>query len=231
MSFSWTCPFCNHKATIKDDNASSQRHEFDKGSKYGYQALQSHVIVCPNEDCLEYTLSVTLHNHVKLGTGNWEDEEAKEQWNLIPQSEAKVMPGYVPPAVTSDYSEACAIKDLSAKASATLSRRCLQGMIRDFWGVRERDLYLEIEAIQDRVDPATWAAIDAVRKIGNIGAHMEADINLIVDVDAREAGLLIELIETLINDWYVVREERAKRMAAIVAVSEEKKEAKKSPAE
>jgi hypothetical protein len=40
-------------------------------------------------------------------------------------------------------------------------------------------------------------AIDIVRNIGNIGAHMEADINVIVDVDPDEAQTLIELIETL----------------------------------
>ena len=40
-------------------------------------------------------------------------------------------------------------------------------------------------------------AIDAVRKIGNIGAHMERDINLIVDIDPNEAAILIGLIELL----------------------------------
>jgi len=39
------------------------------------------------------------------------------------------------------------------------------------------------------VDPLTWEAIDAVRKLGNIGAHMEKDINVIVDVDPEEAEL------------------------------------------
>jgi len=38
--------------------------------------------------------------------------------------------------------------------------------------------------------------------------------------------LLIGLIETLINDWYVVREERKKRLEAIVGVAEQKHEAK-----
>jgi Domain of unknown function (DUF4145) len=31
-------------------------------------------------------------------------------------------------------------------------------------------------ALEEKVDPQTWDAIDSVRKIGNIGAHMEADI-------------------------------------------------------
>lgn len=63
----------------------------------------------------------------------------------------------------------------------------------------------------------TWDSIEAVRKIGNIGAHMEKDINVIVDVDPEEAGLLIGLIESLIDDWYVTRHQRAERHSAIQA--------------
>lgn len=71
----------------------------------------------------------------------------------------------------------------SPKASATLSRRCIQGMIRDRWEVKESTLFHEIDAIKDKIDPRTWAAINSVRQIGNIGAHMEKDIDLIVEID------------------------------------------------
>jgi len=225
MAFSWNCPFCNHNATITEENAGSSRYEFNFENKYGYQAVISRVISCPNPKCKEYSLSITLHDHKKIG-GSYKDLEAKKSWNLIPQAQVKVFPEYVPKAILDDYQESCAIRDLSAKASSTLARRCLQGMIRDFWGVKKGRLVDEIDAIEEKVDPMTWAAIDAVRRIGNIGAHMEKDINLIIDVDPKEAGLLIGLIETLINDWYVVREERKKRLEAIVGIAEKKKEAK-----
>tara|TARA_R100000900_G_scaffold13099_1_gene11381 strand:+ start:172324 stop:172506 length:183 start_codon:yes stop_codon:yes gene_type:complete len=55
---------------------------------------------------------------------------------------------------------------------------------------------------------------------------MEKDINLIVDVDPNEAELLINLIETLFQDWYVNREERKKRLEAIVDMGAEKAEAR-----
>jgi hypothetical protein len=225
MSFPWTCPFCNHKTTIIDENHSHGRHEFACGNKYGYQVVATHVIACPNEACREYTLSVSLHDYVWKGN-SYKEENPKKTWNLIPQAAVKVYPDYIPKAILADYSEACLIRDLSPKASATLARRCLQGMIRDFWGITKKRLIDEIEAIQNQVDPVTWGAIDAVRKIGNIGAHMEKDINLIVDVEPREAGLLIGLIETLLSDWYVEREERKKRMEAIIEVAAEKAEAK-----
>jgi hypothetical protein len=106
-----------------------------------------------------------------------------EEWLLRPSSLALVFPDYVPAPIRQDYEEACKIRNLSPKASATLSRRCLQGIIRDFKGIVKKRLVDEIDALRDEVDPDTWAAIDAVRQIGNIGAHMEKDINEIIDVE------------------------------------------------
>jgi hypothetical protein len=105
-------------------------------------------------------------------------------------------------------------------------------MIRDFWSVRKDTLKQEIEGIADKVDRSDWEAIDAIRHIGNIGAHMEKDVNLIVDVEPSEAQLLIELIETLFRSWYVAREERLERTKALKELAEKKKtEQKGSPAE
>jgi hypothetical protein len=146
-----------------------------------------------------------------------------EKWSLVPNSNAKTFPAYIPQPILDDYREACLIRDLSAKASATLSRRCLQGILRDFWSAKPGRLVDEIDQIKSRIDPHTWDAIDAVRKLGNIGAHMEKDINIIVDVDPDEAELLIGLIETLLLEWYVAREERSARMGLIVSAAASKK--------
>jgi Domain of unknown function (DUF4145) len=153
-------------------------------------------------------------------------DQPLEVWNLIPPSTAKVFPDYVPQVIRDDYVEACKIRDLSPKASATLSRRCLQGMIRDYWKIAEARLIDEIKALENKVDAQTWAAIDAIRKIGNIGAHMEKDINIIVDVEPNEAQKLIELIELLVKDWYVARHDRAERLKNIVEIKDQKDAAK-----
>lgn len=226
MSFKWQCPFCNHHATIVSENFATNRFEFSNGNKHKWQTLKAAVVVCPNPECLEYTLRVSLHDHVLMGTNQYRDLDAKRAWNLIPASDARVLPDYIPKPIVDDYNEACAIRDLSPKASATLSRRCLQGMIRDFFGVKKGRLVDEIDGIRESVDPSTWAGIDAVRQIGNIGAHMEKDINVIVDVDPAEAQLLINLIETLITDWYVVRHDRESRLQALVSVAVAKKSAR-----
>ena len=149
-------------------------------------------------------------------------------WNMKPQSHAKQFPNYVPKPIITDYQEACLIQNLSPKASATLARRCLQGMIRDFWGVKERTLFAEINGIQANVDPQTWQAIDAVRSVGNIGAHMEEDINLIIDVDPNEAAALIKLIEMLIKDWYIAKQERSNNLTSVIDMANQKAEERKN---
>ncbi len=141
----------------------------------------------------------------------------------MPESEAKHQPDYIPEPIRENYYEACRIRDPSPKASATLSRRCLQGMIRDFWKTpKQPNLWAEIQAIEDKIDPSTWKAIDAVRKVGKIGAHMEESINVIIDVEPEEAQALIGLIEMLFEDWYVADYEKQQRVAAVIALGEEK---------
>lgn len=227
--FSWKCPYCNQTATITVNNVHESSTLFAINNKDGDKKLVSFFIVCPNEDCNKYTLSSILYDSkFDYDTNHRETGEIVKRWNLIPPSNAKVFPEYVPKPIILDYEEACAILDKSPKASATLARRCLQGMIRDFFGIKKGRLLDEINAIEDKVNPLTWQSIDAVRKIGNIGAHMEKDINLIIDVDPEEANILLQLIEQLIEDWYITRHEREKRLNKIIAISKEKESEKKN---
>ena len=128
--------------------------------------------------------------------------------------------------IRQDYEEAYAILNLSPKASATLSRRCLQGMIRDFWGITKNNLAAEIDALQDKIPAAQFAAINALRKIGNIGAHMEKDVNTIVDIEPEEAQKLIQLIEMLLKQWYIERHEQEKLYEDITKISADKQVAR-----
>lgn len=221
---SWKCPYCNHAATISTANVSYSIHKFNDGNYIGADlGVAVKTVVCPNAECKQVALNVTF-GRTKWASGNTQmDGVPLGRWSLLPSSSAIPFPEYVPPAIRQDYEEACKIVELSPKASATLSRRCLQGMIRDFWDVKRGRLVDEIAAIEEKVDSDTWAAIDAVRTIGNIGAHMEKDINTIIEVDPDEAALLIELIETLIKDWYITRHHRQERLARIKAVAASKK--------
>lgn len=225
LEFSWQCPFCGRFATIRDADISEGSIVCYQNTAEGKKILLVAFITCPNKKCKRYTLKAILGDaQVNTTSEKWEMAQNNNTivWNLIPESQAQIFPEYIPKAILGDYNEACKIVNLSPKASATLSRRCLQGMIRDFWNIKKPRLVDEIEEIRGKVDSETWAAIDAVRSIGNIGAHMEKDIDLIIDVDPKEATLLISLIETLIKEWYILRYERQVRMRQIVETSNSK---------
>jgi hypothetical protein len=233
----WNCPYCGHAQVLSGRRYDQERARLAvEGAKdeaafaIGYRS-----IVCANNKCRELSLAVRLLALLK-------DAQSSEfglplhEWTLLPPSSAKPQPAFIPQVIRDDYYEACAIRDLSPKASATLTRRCLQGMIRDFCKISRARLIDEINELRKQVLsdhpphgvlPDTIDAIDDVRKIGNIGAHMEADINVIVDVDAGEAQKLIELVEALFLEWYVAAEDRKNRLAQLRLIADEKKQKQK----
>ena len=147
--------------------------------------------------------------------------------DIVPQVVYKHYPDYIPQQIRNDYEEANLILESSPKAAATLLRRCLQGMIHDYWGIYEKNLNAEITALRDKVTQAQWTALDGLRKMGNIGAHMEQDVNLIIDIDSDEARKLMRLIETLIDKWYIARHEEEQLFMDITAISDQKEAQRK----
>lgn len=230
-SQNFTCPYCSRPTTITDPNSFTHWIKVEiRESTLGNVGFLTNAITCPNEECKQFWLNFKLTDaqNNQSTNWNWKPKQVMREWQLLPESEAIVLPDYIPEAIKNDYYESCRICHLSAKASATLARRCLQGMIRDFWKITKGRLIDEIDELKDKVDPLVWDSINAVRSVGNIGAHMEKDINLIIDVDPEEAKLLIGLIEQLIEDWYINRHEKEKRLSKIKAMADEKNGMKKA---
>jgi len=232
-SYNWKCPYCKTQTTIvPETNASGQMHYYPSKSTYGSIGLYTSFIVCPNPKCEELIISADLYNNFVIGRdfNHHLNEGAKPilSWNLKPQSSAIPQPDYIPEQIRNDYEEACSILSLSPKASATLARRCLQGMIRDFWGISKTRLIDEINELknQSTINASTLDSIDAIRQIGNIGAHMEKDVNTIIDIDEGEAELLIKLLEDLFQDWYITKHEREERNKQIQQLAQAKQTAK-----
>jgi hypothetical protein len=217
--FNWVCPYCNHAAVINEYKCTENEFSFDLGNKYGWHRVNCIVVVCPNAECREVTFQVTLlHIEEPWRTKKW-------QWQLIPQSAAKDHHDCIPEPIIQDYEEARLIADKSPKASATLARRCLRGMIRNLWGVNGGNLLEEIQIIKEKVKPDVWEAIDSVRNVGNIGAHMEKDINMIIDADHGEAKRLIALIEMLMKEWYFAQRERQNHALETKEITDKRREA------
>ena len=233
----WKCPYCGHAQTVTEATFDDTKfHIWNGRSKHGAIGGRAISIVCSNGHCKELTLEFSLNSAARDNFGNVNvTNNSIRSWSLLPESTAKPQPDYIPEPIVENYNQACRIRDLSANASATMSRRCLQGMIRDYCSISKPSLANEIDTLRVQVDEGkapqgvsqdTMNAIDHVRHLGNIGAHMEKDINLILDVQPDEAQALINLIELLFEEWYVAKHVREARLMELGMVVEKKKEKK-----
>jgi hypothetical protein len=120
----------------------------------------------------------------------------------------------VPGEFTADYLEAVAVFNDSPKASAALSRRALQHLIREKAGIKKKTLEQEIqELIDSKTLPSQLNdAIDGVRNIGNFAAHpiKSQSSGEIVDVEPGEAEWNLDTLEGLF-DFYFVEPARLQR--------------------
>jgi hypothetical protein len=103
---------------------------------------------------------------------------------------------------------------LAAEASAALSRRLLQDLIREEAGIKHHNLSDEIEELlSSNALPSDLANdVDAIRTLGNFAAHpiKSESTGEVVEVEPGEADWLIEVLEELF-DFYFVRPKARQR--------------------
>ncbi|GAA09520.1 hypothetical protein ATPR_2524 [Acetobacter tropicalis NBRC 101654] len=241
-NWNWECPYCGKSQVVTRPQSIWRVADLRiNGQKEGPLAAEIIAIGCSNTECLKTTIKVSICEATYPSPAVCvidSDKKPLVDMYLLPFSSAKPQPDYIPEPIREDYYEACKIRDLSPKASATLIRRCLQGMIRDFAGIKKNTLNGEITALKEAITngtadrsitPESVEAIDHIRTIGNIGAHMEKDINTIIDVEPNEAEVLINVTEMLFDEWYGARHKRAQRLAQVMQIADDKKQQKAIP--
>jgi len=120
----------------------------------------------------------------------------------------------VPAAYADRFQRAVRVLPLAADASAALSRRLLQDLIRDKAGITKRTLNDEIEALLESNVLRSELAddVDVIRQVGNFAAHpiKSQSTGEVVDVEPGEADWLLDVLEELL-DFYFVRPAASQR--------------------
>jgi hypothetical protein len=127
-------------------------------------------------------------------------------------------PPDVPMHLAKDFNEACLVLMGSPKASAALSRRCVQGLLND-QGFTSKTLARAIEGVlSSKTLPAALAnSLDAIRNIGNFATHPIKDTTsgVIVYVEDHEADWNLDVLEGLFDFYYVQPAKNAARREAL----------------
>jgi hypothetical protein len=169
---------------------------------------------CPDPQCGGMTIQIRTQ---------WPN--GPREWSQIQPLGANrgPVPKEVPEQIAGDYVEACNVLPTSAKASAALSRRCLQHILRDHG--YKKGLAGDIDLLLNETDPSKALpmrlrkTIDAIRNFGNFAAHPNQNRATleIIDVEPHEAEWCLEVIEELFDHFYVGPAVAAKKMAALNA--------------
>lgn len=105
----------------------------------------------------------------------------------------------------------------SPKASAALSRRCLQMILKDKGGAKTKNLADQIDEVVPNVPSHIAADLHAVRNIGNFAAHPLKSSNTgeIVEIEDEEAEWNLDVLELLFDFYFVQPAISARRKAAL----------------
>jgi len=157
-----------------------------------------HKTSCPK--CGKFILS--LCEHEKRG-GN-----LKRRFLVYPKAPNRSpLSEDVPDKYATDYEEACLVLSDSPKASAALSRRCLQHILRDEYKVKKADLAIEIQQVIDenKLPSHILESLDAIRNIGNFAAHpiKSTKTGEIIEVEPGEAEWNLDVLESLFDYYFV----------------------------
>lgn len=130
-----------------------------------------------------------------------------------------VVSSEVPEQYTVDYKEAYITLPDSPKASAALSRRCLQHLLEEEVGVKKDNLYNEIQEVLDAGKMPTHIlnSLDAVRNIGNFAAHpiKSTSSGEIIEVEEGEAEWNLDVLESLFDYLFTQPAETRKKKDAL----------------
>lgn len=128
------------------------------------------------------------------------------------------------------FREACRILEESPNSSAAASRRCLQIMIRQHFGINKKDLYPAIKELvaQNRLPSALAEDLYIIKDFGNRGAHPSGSTTPgdDIEVEVEEAQWLLEILERLFEFEFIAPRLTEERRQAF---NEKRTRAGKSP--
>ena len=154
---------------------------------------QFYVMKCPacHNDLLQYV-----------------DENQNKGFLLPLTQKRKPLPDFIPKEYVKLYEESYSVLQLSPRASAALSRTCLQLLLREYGKVRQGKLFDEIQQVIDskELPVELEQTIDIIRQNGNNASHPNKNENPgeIISVDGDEAKWGLEILDSLF-EHYIIR--------------------------
>ena len=209
------CPHC--RTAFDRKNAQPDEYQLGWDGEYFWVVLW---VKCPT--CERFVIDLLSaperEDGVSQQQGSGEPKYDLTRLNELqvhPLGKSRPLSSDVPAAYADRFQKAVQVLPLAADASAALSRRLLQDLIREEAEITKRDLYTEVQELLDsNALPSDLANdLDAIRTVGNFAAHSikSQSTGQVVDVEIGEAEWLIEVLEELFDFYFLRPKERQRR--------------------
>lgn len=191
---------CPHCLTAFHDNREAQALGEDRTSAWSLLKR-----TCPECGRFIFSLSERYDRYNIGGTNHY---HRQRESLCYPKTISRApLSAEVPDPYAGDYYEACLTLSDSPKASAALSRRCLQHLLRENAKVKPGNLAEEIQQVLDdtKLPSHLLESLDAVRNIGNFAAHpiKSKSTGEVIDVEPGEAEWNLDVLESLFDYFFV----------------------------
>jgi hypothetical protein len=131
------------------------------------------------------------------------------------------LPDTVPPIYADEYREAAGLLPYSSRASAAVSRHCLQRLFHEMIGIHSTHFARELDLVlaSKQVPRYLADALEGVRNFADFAVYPEKSTapDAVTDVQAGEAEWLLDTLEALFNFYFVQPAETQKRRAALLS--------------
>jgi hypothetical protein len=205
------CPHCLHDALFMEGEVHRG------GANYG-RADIDYTGVSPEEQVGIYFFECPNCSHEVVLSKVLQKNALKENIRYVwPYTTMRLVPPEVPKNLRTDYLEAAEVLPLSAKASAALSRRCLQVVLTEAGGAKSKELSQQIDEVLRKLPTHLAEIVDAVRVVGNFAAHpiKSQSSGQIVEVEPGEAESNLDVLDGLFDFYYGQPAKTKQRRAAL----------------
>jgi hypothetical protein len=210
------CPNCLNSVRFEVTNVQTGSNSFQVGAIHldapnqpGKEVERLTITTASCPACGKVILTIESRNE------KFEEAQLYKEYVVWPLRSSRPIPKEVPVHIRADYEEAALVLNLSPKASAALSRRCLQAVLREEAKANQNNLNAQIEAVIPKLPSYIAESIDAVRNIGNFAAHptKSETSGELIEVEPGEAEWNLDVLDLLFDFYYVqparVKEKRS----------------------
>jgi len=207
---------CPHCSTIIHFHGEHHVYRMtgNSGSPSGYELTEG---FCPS--CNQLIV------HMSIGEYRWIEDQGEitnvvEEQFLYPKFLKRALDAAIPQKYGQMFNEAVAVLSASPRASAALSRRLLQQLLREEFKIvlgENANLDLELKEFYKlpEVPGHIKNVVDEIRQIGNWAAHplKYKSTGDIVDVEPQEAEWLLDILEDILDMRFVQPNVEKERLA------------------